>query len=62
MSHLLKETAEKFGDMRVTVSVHKPAQLLDVSSFTNVSLFAFVVLSQDKSTLLYLQQVSEMVK
>ncbi|XP_033606658.1 uncharacterized protein LOC117282180 [Cryptotermes secundus] len=55
-SHALKETVEKLGDVGVSVSIHKPPELLYAHTFTDVTLVAFIVLSQDSSTLLYLQQ------
>jgi hypothetical protein len=58
-SHVLRETAEKFGDMGVNINIHKPPEPLDARKFTNVTRFAFIVLSQDESTLLHLHQASK---
>jgi hypothetical protein len=58
---VLKEAAEKFGDMGININIHRPPKILDARNFTKVPLFAFIILSQDKSTLLYLQQVNRML-
>jgi hypothetical protein len=61
VSQALKETVEKLGDVGVSVNIHKPPELLDARTFTDVTLVAFVVLSQDDSTLLYLQEASKIM-
>jgi hypothetical protein len=62
VSHALKEIAEKLGDMGVNINIHKPRELLDARKFTDVTPVAFIVLSQDESTVLYLQQASKMMR
>jgi uncharacterized spore protein YtfJ len=46
----------------VNINIHKPPELLDARKFTDVTPVAFIVLSQDESTVLYLKQASKMMR